>query len=120
MLQAGRVPSEERRQRYYDVLVEQSSRLSSLVTNILDLARIEEGRKDFRFAPVDVGDLLHDLVATTQHRVGHEGYIVEADIKRPLPPVRADREAITQAISDLIDNAVQYSDEARQIGDPHR
>ncbi|MGD8699918.1 MAG: ATP-binding protein [Gemmatimonadales bacterium] len=115
MLQAGRVPSEERRQRYYDVLVEQSSRLSSLVTNILDLARIEEGRKEFRFAPVDVGDLVYDLVTTTQHRVGHEGYIVEAEIQRPLTPVRADGEAITQAISNLIDNAVLYSDEIKQI-----
>jgi len=115
MLQAGRVPSEERRQRYYDVLVEQSSRLSSLVTNILDLARIEEGRKEFQLKPVDVGNIVHDLVTTTQHRVGHEGYSVEADIQRPLPLVRADREAITQAISNLIDNAVQYSDEAKQI-----
>ena len=78
MLQAGRVPSEERRQRYYDVLVEQSSRLSSLVTNILDLARIEEGRKEFRFEPVDVGELLEELTTTTQHRVGHEGFVVEA------------------------------------------
>ena len=115
MLQAGRVPSEERRQRYYDVLVEQSSRLSSLVTNILDLARIEEGRKEFQLRPVDVEDLVHDLVTTTQHRVGHEGYSVGADIPEPLPPVRADREAITQAISNLIDNAVQYSNEVKQI-----
>jgi signal transduction histidine kinase len=115
MLQAGRVPSEDRRQRYYDVLVEQSSRLSALVTNILDLARIEEGRKEFHFGPVDVGELVRDLVTTTQHRVRHEGYTVEADIQEPLPRVRADSEAITQAISNLIDNAVQYSDQIRQI-----
>ncbi len=115
MLQEGRVPSEERRQRYYDVLVEQSTRLSSLVTNILDLARIEEGRKEFRFEAVEIGELVSDLVATTQHRVGHEGYVVEARIEEPLPPVRADREAIGQAISNLVDNAVQYSGDARQI-----
>lgn len=115
MLQAGRVPSEERRQRYYNVLVEQSSRLSSLVTNILDLARIEEGRKEFQFGPVDVGELVRDLVTTTQHRVGHEGYTVEADIQEPLPRVRADSEAITQAISNLVDNAVRYSDQIKQI-----
>ncbi|UCC72125.1 MAG: hypothetical protein JSV86_17420 [Gemmatimonadota bacterium] len=90
MLQGGRVPSEERRQRYYDVLVEQSSRLSSLVTNILDLARIEEGRKEFRFEAVDAGELVRDLVATTQHRVGHEGFVVEARVEEALPPVRAD------------------------------
>ncbi|MCJ7628986.1 MAG: hypothetical protein MUO50_11445, partial [Longimicrobiales bacterium] len=67
MLQTGRVPSEERRQRYYDILVEQSSRLSSLVTNVLDLARIEEGRREFRFEPVDLGAVVRELVETTQH-----------------------------------------------------
>ncbi|UCC84474.1 MAG: hypothetical protein JSW46_05985 [Gemmatimonadota bacterium] len=115
MLQEGRVPSGERRQRYYDVLVEQSTRLSSLVTNILDLARIEEGRKEFRFEAVDLGELVRDLVATTQHRVGHEGCVVEAQVEDALLPVRADRDAIGQAISNLVDNAIQYSGDAKRI-----
>jgi signal transduction histidine kinase len=115
MLQEGRVPSEERRQRYYDVLVEQSTRLSSLVANILDLARIEEGRKEFRFERVDIGELVSEVVATTQHRVGHEGYIVEARIEDALPPVRVDRDAIAQAISNLVDNAIQYSGDSKRI-----
>lgn len=115
MLQQGRVPSEERRRRYYDVLVEQSTRLSSLVTNILDLARIEEGRKEFHFEPVDLGELVRELVATTQHRVGHEGFNVEARIENTLPPTSADRDAIGQAISNLIDNAIQYSGDSKRI-----
>jgi signal transduction histidine kinase len=115
MLQSGRVPSEERRRRYYDVLVEQSSRLSSLVTNILDLARIEEGRKEFRFEAVDIGALVNELTTMAQHRVGHEGYVVEACVEESLPAVRADREAIGQAISNLVDNAVQYSGQARRV-----
>jgi len=116
MLQGGRVPGEERRQRYYDVLVEQSTRLSSLVTNILDLARIDEGRKEFRFEPVDIGDLLSDLATMTQHRVGHDGFTVRTRIEDSLPPVRADRDALSQAISNLVDNAIQYSGDAKEIG----
>jgi len=115
MLQAGSVPSEERRQRYYDVLVEQSNRLSSLVTNILDLARIEEGRKDFQFEPADLGNLVRELVETTQHRVGHEGFRVEARIEDYLPLVRADSTAINQAVSNLLENAIRYSGEARHV-----
>jgi signal transduction histidine kinase len=115
MLQAGSVPSEERRSRYYDVLVEQSGRLSSLVTNILDLARIEEGRKEFQIEKTDVGDLVRDLITTTQQRVGHEGYTVEAHIDEPLPKARADRTAITQAISNLVENAIQYSGDTEQV-----
>jgi signal transduction histidine kinase len=116
MLQAGSVPSDERRQRYYDVLVEQSSRLTSLVTNILDLARIEEGRKEFVFESVELGDLVRDLVTTTQQRVGHEGFAIEARIEDALPSVRVDRSAISQAITNLLDNAMQYSRDGKEIG----
>ena len=42
MLQSGRVPSEERRQKYYEILLEQSERLALLTDNILSLAKIEE------------------------------------------------------------------------------
>jgi signal transduction histidine kinase len=115
MLQAGSVPSEERRSRYYDVLVEQSARLSSLVTNILDLARIEEGRKEFQIETTDIGELVRDLVTTTQQRVGHEGYTVEAYISEPLPKASADRTAITQAVSNLVENAMQYSGATKQV-----
>jgi signal transduction histidine kinase len=115
MLQSGRVPSEDRRQRYYDVLVEQSARLSALVTNVLDLARIEEGRREFRFQVVDVPTLLRELVETTQHRVGHDGFEIELRIQEPLPPARADPEALTQAVSNLLDNAIQYSGQAKQV-----
>jgi signal transduction histidine kinase len=115
MLQAGSVPSEERRSRYYDVLVEQSARLSSLVTNILDLARIEEGRKEFQIEKTDIGELVRDFVTTTQQRVGHEGYTVEVHIDEPLPQARADRTAITQAISNLVENAMQYSGATKQV-----
>jgi signal transduction histidine kinase len=115
MLQSGRVPSEDRRQHYFGVLVEQSSRLSNLVTNVLDLARIEEGGKEFRFEPVDLGKLARDQADTTQHRVGHEGFEIGASVPEHLPTVRGDPEALTQVISNLLDNAIQYSGEARQI-----
>jgi len=115
MLQTGRVLSEERRQRYYDVLVEQSSRLSSLVTNVLDLARIEEGRREFRFELMDLGTVIRDLVETTQHRVGHEGFEIGAHLQEHLPTVRGDAEALRQVLSNLLNNAIQYSGEARKI-----
>jgi signal transduction histidine kinase len=115
MLQAGRVPSEERRQRYYDVLLEQSERLSLLIDNILDFARMEEGRKQFRFETVDMGPLLEELVATVRQRVRHEGFTIRTQIDDPLPPIRADRAVMTQAIANLLDNAIKYSGAARDV-----
>ena len=85
-----------------------------LVDNILDFAKMEEGKREFEFEVVDVGSLLEDLVSTIQQQVRHEGFAVEARIDAPLPAARVDRAAITQAITNLIDNAIKYSAGAKE------
>jgi signal transduction histidine kinase len=115
MLQTGRVPSDERRQRYYNVLLEQSERLSLLIDNILDFAKMEEGKKEFEFEMVDMGPLLEELISTIQQQVRHEGFTLQAEIDKDLPSIQVDRSAITQAITNLIDNAIKYSGEAKKI-----
>jgi signal transduction histidine kinase len=115
MLQSGRVPSENRRQEYYDVLVEQSERLTLLIDNILDFAKIEEGRKKFDFQIMDTGSLLQQIVSVIQDQVRHKDFVIRLEIEKPLPEIKADRESMTQAITNLIDNAVKYSGEARDI-----
>jgi len=115
MLQTGRVRSEERRQRYYDVLLEQSERLSLLIDNILDFAKMEEGKKEFEFRTVEMGPLLEELVSTIQQQVRHEGFTVEAKFDNSLPSIQADRAAIIQAITNLIDNGIKYSAGAKKV-----
>jgi signal transduction histidine kinase len=115
MLQSGRVPSEDRRRQYYDVLVEQSERLSLLIDNILDFAKIEEGRKKFNFEIVDIGPLLLEIVSTIQDSIRHKDFVIKVEIEENLQSIMVDRAAITQAITNLIDNAIKYSGEARNI-----
>lgn len=115
MLETGRIPSEERRQKYYEVLLEQSERLSLLTENVLSFAKMEEGKREFVFAQADVKALLLEIVSTIQDRVRHDGFEIEADIENSFPPIMADVAALTQAIANLIDNAVKYSGESKRI-----
>jgi len=115
MLKTNRVPSEERRFYYYDILVEQSERLSMLIDNILDFSKIEEGRKEFEFHKVSIGVLLQEIVSTVQDRVRHEGFVIYPKIGKALPSVNVDRTAISQAINNLIDNAIKYSNKVRKV-----
>jgi signal transduction histidine kinase len=115
MLQAGRIPSEERRQKYYDVLVEQSERLTLLTENVLSFARMEEGKKEFVYQSLDVEKLLEDIVSAFQERVTHEDMKLELQVDGPLPAIEADGPALSQAINNLIDNAVKYSGKAKKV-----
>jgi signal transduction histidine kinase len=115
MLQAGRVPSEDRRRQYYDLLLEQSQRLCLLTDNILNLARIEEGRKKFVLERLNVARLLKEVLPAVQDRVRHEGFAIELKLEEPLPGISGDGEALVHAVTNLLDNAVKYSGQSRSI-----
>lgn len=115
MLRAGRVPSEERRTRYYDVLLEQSERLSLLVDNILDFERTEDGRRRLVREPVNPAALVEDAVREVGQRVAHERFTIRTELEKALPEVALDRDAFRQALTNLIDNAVKYSGGSREI-----
>lgn len=115
MLHSGRVPSEERRQKYYDVLLEQSERLSLLTENVLNFAKIEEGRKEFVSEKTDIKSLLEDLVSSIQERVRHAGFVIQLEVENSLPQIMVDRDALTQAVHNLIDNAIKYSEKVKKV-----
>ena len=115
MLQTGRVPSEERRQKYYDVLLEQSERLSLLTENVLNFAKMEEGRKEFAFERADIKYLIEDLVSSVQERVRHTGFDIQLEGEDSLPPIMIDKDAIVQAVNNLIDNSLKYSGKMKKV-----
>jgi len=109
MLMRGRVPSEERRQQYYELITKESDRLARLMERVLDFSRMEEGRKQYRFEPLDATAWLRALAQDFQAEVAAQGVSIEAGVPDDLPLLVADREALTSAVQNLLDNAVKYS-----------
>jgi len=109
MLMRGRVPSEERRQQYYELITRESDRLARLMERVLDFSRMEEGRKQYRFEPLDATTWLRALAQDFQAEVAAQGVSIEAVVPEELPVLVADREALTSAVQNLLDNAVKYS-----------
>jgi signal transduction histidine kinase len=115
MLVGGRVAGEERRHRYHQMIVEESKRLGRLVENLLDLSRMEEGREEYRIAPLKTSVWLRELVANFQLEIDGKGVFFAADIPEDLPTISADREALACAVHNLLDNAVKYSPESKTV-----
>jgi len=109
MLQSGRVASEAKRQEYLDIIVSESERLSSLIENVLDFARVERGRQAYDFADGSVGDAVSKAVNVYRHRAESEGVALATDIAPDLPRTRIDDRAIQLAVINLVDNALKYA-----------
>ena len=114
-LELGRVPSEDKAQQYYRVINKESQRLTQLINNILDFSRIEAGRKEYRFAPTDVGRIVNDVLEAYRFQVEQQGFALEVHVADDLPEVEADKEALAQAVLNLVNNAIKYSRDEKYL-----
>jgi signal transduction histidine kinase len=115
-LQSGRVVSEQKRQEYYSIITRESSRLATLINNILDFARIEAGRKEYKLQPTDVGQVVRETYNAYRAELDHDGFEHALTVADELPPIDADAGAISQVLVNLIGNAVKYSGTERFLG----
>ena len=111
----GRYRSDEQRQDYLTTLLHESQRLSRLVDNVLDFARIERGDRTYQRQPCDLGDAVRAALETFGGVFAAEGFEVEEAIAAELPPVLADQEAVEGAVANILGNAVKYSSEHKAI-----
>ena len=115
LLLRDRVPREERRREYYGLINRESVRLSRMVENLLDFARMEDGRKQYRFENLDASEWLRALASELEGQISQRGYVLESRIPEALPVLRADREALSCAVVNLLDNAVKYSPHSKTV-----
>ena len=116
LLRLGRVEDPGKVREYGEHIEGESRRLTRLIDNILDFSRIESGRKEYRFAEGQVRDLVEAVIRTFEMRsAAPEVKIRLVAPDDPLPLLRMDADAIAQAFQNLLDNAVKYSGESKEI-----
>lgn len=114
-LQSGRVPSDEKRNEYYAVILRECTRLTNLINNILDFSRIDAGRKEYVLQPTDVAEVVRETYDAYRPQLDHEAFEHRLTIADALPRVDADRDAISQVLVNLINNAIKYSRDERYL-----
>jgi signal transduction histidine kinase len=109
LLVGGKVTDAARRQQYYELIHSESRRLSRLVEQVLDFARMEDGRKEYRVERVETSGWLRRVADEFQHTPAAQGKTIAVSVPEDLPPLMVDPHAMAGAIHNLLDNAVKYS-----------
>lgn len=100
---------------FHRLMASEGARLSGLIENVLDFARIEQGRKQYAFADTDVAALVQDAVKVMTPAAEARGQKILTDLK-PLPFVpQVDAAALQQALINLLDNALKFSPPGSEI-----
>ena len=107
------LPAETRR-RYYEAQACATGRLSRLVESLLDFSRMEAGARPYRLEPLDAAQLARAVVEEFRLEGAGKDFTIECDAPAGAM-VHADREALSQALWNLLDNAVKYSGPSRSV-----
>jgi PAS domain S-box-containing protein len=112
---AGDITDEQR--RFLEVVKSNADRLSSLVNDLLDISRIEQGGVELELRPVNLGEVISDVMISMEGRRENDGR--ELDMRTVIPddlkPIEADYDRITQILINLISNGYQYTPDGGSI-----
>lgn len=109
LLAEHRLTSEDQKQRSYVVLINEADRLGRLVEGLLDFARFEAGNAVLRMSPTSAADLVSAVVAHFQARPDARQRPLLLQSMPPHLLVNVDRDAVSRALWNLLDNAAKYS-----------
>jgi two-component system phosphate regulon sensor histidine kinase PhoR len=105
----GRIPSEEKKKEYFKVINKEAKRLSRMVNKILNFSKIESGKREYAFIETDLNEIIHEVVSSYQHHFKNSDFKYVISLAENLPLINADAEAISDALTNLIDNAMKYT-----------
>jgi signal transduction histidine kinase len=114
-IEMGRFRSDSERDKYLRTIQRESDKLAQLVNNILDFARLESGQRALRLGPVDVHDVISTALESFRLRLEDEGFDWKVDCPEKVPLVRADPIALQHCVLNLLDNAVKYSGDRKEV-----
>jgi signal transduction histidine kinase len=94
------------------IIVEEGERLTTLINETLDLAKIEAGRVEWRSETVDIGDVVGRATAATASLLRPDsGPKLVVELEPDLPAITGDRDRLIQVVINLISNAVKFTPE---------
>jgi signal transduction histidine kinase len=107
-------PSDYQTQReFLTVVNDETDRLTALVSDLLDISRIESGKFETELSPVALSDVIQIVLTSLKDKSGR--HQIAVDIPSPLPDLLADRDKMGQVFLNLLDNAIKFSPDGGKI-----
>ncbi len=115
LLQQGRIDEPAKRDKYLRIITLESERLTRLINNVLDFARSEKSRRTCHLTDIDLHPVIERLWEAQAEHLAGAGFAGVWEAADPPYPVRADADAISQVIVNLLANAEKYSGSSREV-----
>ena len=96
------------RQKFLGIITKETERLTRLINQVLDLAKLESGVAEWHMEPVDLREVVTATTAATAQLFREHDVSLDIDLPGTLPPVAADSDRLVQVMVNLLGNAVKF------------
>ncbi len=111
----GRIKSKEKETEYTEIIFKETNRLTGIVNRILNFSKIEANKKTYHFGAVNINELLQEVNRDYSYHLEQNGFAHGLDQSDEELIINGDKEAIYEAVVNLIDNAMKYSSENKEV-----
>ena len=115
LLASNSITSEERKRHYYELLAHETERLHRMVDSLLSFGRMSAGAYAWQLESAEIGELVSAVVDEFRRDAAAEHHTVTSEVDADLPGIRADRDALSRALWNLLENAAKYSEPSTPI-----
>ena len=98
-------------QHYYQIIYQETGRLTGIVNKILNFSRIEEKKFKYSFVPISLNELVEVIIERYGYHLKDKDFVISVRLEPNLPLISGDKEALFEVMVNLIDNTIKYSKE---------
>jgi two-component system, OmpR family, phosphate regulon sensor histidine kinase PhoR len=114
-LDMGRARTEEKKKEYVKIISQETNRLSSIVNKILNFSKMEAGKRTYNIVESDINEVASKVYDTYRFHLKNNGFSSSFNPAENIPPVKIDPDAVSEALINLIDNAMKYSEDEKNV-----
>jgi len=111
----GRVAEGERLKNYGDHIYNEAIRLRKMIDKLLDVAKSDSNKTMAKQAPCQINELVHHFIDSKREFIESQGFQLQVDASRELPPVMIDRDHFETILGNLLENSIKYSWDKKEI-----
>ena len=115
LLADGKVLDQARQRQFLQIITAETARLSRLINNVLDFARLERGEQNYRFCSCDLSAIVRDTTSAYRPHLEAAGFKFDCELPHAPVLVNGDPDALAQILVNLLSNAEKYSGEQKEI-----
>src|SRR5512134_871977 len=96
------------RRRFLGIVIKESERLTRLINQVLDLAKIESGNAEWHTSEIDMREVVEDSLTSVSQLLKENGVQLDVSLPQELPSIVADRDRLMQVMLNLLSNAAKF------------